>query len=163
MELLQDEYYIKVARSGQKALQNAFADPMPDIILLDIMMPEMDGYEVCLKLKADPRTWSIPVLFITALNQQTNEERGLAVGAVDYITKPFQPSLVKARLRSQIELKRHKDRLEELVEERTRQLVETQDVTIMTLASLAEARDPETGGHIKRTQSYVGLLARTMA
>ena len=162
MDMLQDNYHIKAAKNGEKALQHALSDPIPDVILLDIMMPGMDGFEVCLKLKSNPRTWSIPVLFITAMDQQADEERGLTVGAVDYITKPFQPPLVKARVRSQIELKQHKDRLEELVQERTRQLMETQDVTIMTLASLAEARDPETGGHIKRTQNYVSLLAEAL-
>ncbi|MBF0446541.1 MAG: two-component system response regulator [Magnetococcales bacterium] len=163
MNMLQDDYSIKVAKSGENALKQAISEPIPDVILLDIMMPGMDGYEVCLKLKSSPKTWSIPVLFISALNQQDDEERGLTVGAVDYITKPFKPTLVKARVRSQIELKQHKNKLEELVKERTRQLMETQDVTILTLASLAEARDPETGGHIKRTQSYVGLLATALS
>ncbi|MBF0096794.1 MAG: response regulator [Magnetococcales bacterium] len=163
LELLHEDYAVKVAKSGSAALQQALAAPRPDIILLDIMMPEIDGFEVCMRLKSNPETWSIPVLFITALDQDTDQERGLTIGAVDYITKPFNPVLVKARVRSQIDLKQHRDKLAELVDERTQQLAETQDITIQALATLAETRDPETGGHIKRTQSYVGILARALA
>lgn len=159
METLREEYAVVAAREGQRALALATAPSPPDLILLDVMMPGMDGFEVCMRLKADPATWAIPVLFITALNDEQSEVRGLTVGGVDFITKPFNPLLVRARVRGHLELKRHKDHLAELVAERTRQLVLTQDVTIYTLASLAETRDPETGGHIRRTQAYVRLLA----
>ena len=147
------------ARDGDKALALANGANKPDMILLDVVMPGMDGFEVCLKLKANPATCGIPVLFITALNDEQNELRGLTVGGVDFISKPFNPMLVKARIRSHLELKRHKDQLEDLVAERTRELEQTQDITILTLATLAETRDPETGGHIRRTQNYVRLLA----
>lgn len=159
METLKDEFAIVAAVTGQKALQMAAADPVPDLILLDIMMPGLDGYQVCEKLKADEKTRDIPVIFVTAMTDEENEQKGLDLGAVDYITKPFQPGLVKSRIRNHIDLKRHRDHLEELVRERTEELVRTQDATINSLATLAEYRDPETGGHIKRTQNYVKALA----
>ncbi|MBF0128077.1 MAG: response regulator, partial [Magnetococcales bacterium] len=161
-ETLRHDYTIVVARDGETALQLARESNPPDVILLDVMMPGMDGFEVCLRLKSDPITWSIPVLFVTALAETEAEVRGLTVGAVDFITKPIVPRLVKARVRSQVELKRHKDHLEELVEQRTREIAITQEATIHALASLAETRDPETGGHIRRTQHYVRILASVL-
>ena len=131
----------------------------PDLILLDIMMPEMDGYEVCARLKKEPQTMNIPVIFITAMTDQEDEAKGLALGALDYITKPINPELVGARVRNQLELKRHRDHLEEMVKRRTRELELTQAILIEGLATLTECRDPETGGHIKRTQNYVKALA----
>ncbi|MFC1886178.1 HD-GYP domain-containing protein [Thermodesulfobacteriota bacterium] len=159
METLKDEYTIAASISGQKALQMAAADPVPDLILLDIMMPGLDGYQVCEKLKAGDKTKNIPVIFVTAMAEEADEQKGLNLGAVDYIAKPFRPGLVKSRVRNHIELKRHRDHLEELVKERTKELVITQDATINSLATLAEYRDPETGGHIKRTQNYVKALS----
>ncbi len=156
---LQDHYRILVATNGKRALQLATGTDTPDLILLDIMMPEMDGYETCQRLKADAHTRRIPVIFVTALSDEEDEARGLALGGVDYITKPFSPSLVKARVMNHIALKRHRDHLEELVQERTRELLLTRDVTIEAMGTLAEYRDPETGGHIRRTQGYVRLLA----
>jgi len=158
VETLGDDYDISVAMDGPSALENISDDP-PDLILLDIIMPGMDGYEVCEKLKADEKTLSIPVIFLTALTEEQDEARGLQLGAVDYITKPFSPGLVKARVRNQLELKRHRDQLEELVRERTRELELTQEATIESMAALAEYRDPETGGHIRRTKNYVKILA----
>ncbi|MBW2072354.1 MAG: response regulator [Deltaproteobacteria bacterium] len=151
-------YRLLAARNGQSALAIA-RKALPDLILLDVMMPEMDGYQVCAKLKEDEKTASIPVIFITGMAAEEDEARGLALGAVDYITKPIRLELVKARVRNQLELKRYRDRLEELVRKRTRQLELTQAVLIEGLATLAECRDPETGGHIKRTQNYVKALA----
>jgi putative two-component system response regulator len=158
VETLGDDYDVSVAMDGESALESV-ADDQPDLILLDIMMPGMDGYEVCERLKADATTRNIPVIFLTAMTEVQDEAKGLALGAVDYVTKPFSPSLVKSRVRNQLELKRHRDHLEELVRERTRELELTQEVTIESMAALAEYRDPETGGHIKRTQNYVKLLA----
>jgi len=112
---LRTDYILKAATSGKKALQIAFSDTPPDIILLDIMMPEMDGYEVCERLKNDPSTQNIPVIFITAMNDTVDEELGLGLGAVDYITKPFSPALVKARVRNHIKLKQQRDQLEDLL------------------------------------------------
>jgi len=151
-------YKLLIAKNGPTALRIA-QKAGPSLILLDIMMPEMDGYEVCRRLKADSRTAKIPVIFITALADEEDEAKGLGLGAVDYITKPVNPELVRARVHNHLELKRYQDHLETLVAERTRRLALTQAVTIESLATLAEYRDPETGGHIKRTQNYVKALA----
>ncbi len=151
-------YHLLVAKNGEGALAIARKTTL-SLILLDIMMPEMDGYEVCERLKAEEKTRDIPVIFITALSDDADEAKGLALGAVDYITKPFNPDLVRARVRNHLELKRYRDYLEQLVEERTREIALTQAITIESLATLAEYRDPETGGHIKRTQNYVKALA----
>ncbi|WP_320172080.1 HD domain-containing phosphohydrolase [Maridesulfovibrio sp.] len=159
MEALKGEYAIVTAKCGEKALELARTKPYPDIILLDIMMPGMDGYEVCEKLKSDVRTRDIPVIFITVLMEEEDEAKGLSLGAVDYIVKPFCPGLVKARVKNQLELKEHQDDLEKLVRERTKELALVKKVTIECLAALAEWRDPETGGHIARTQNYVRALA----
>lgn len=162
MNLLRDEYAIVVANNGERALHLASTQPAPDIILLDVLMPGMDGYEVCTRLKRDPRTASIPVIFVTGLSDHADEQRGLDLGAVDYVHKPFTPSLVKARLRNHLELKTHRDNLEELVHERTRELILTQDAAIFGLGILAEYRDIETGEHIRRTQLYVRLMAERL-
>lgn len=161
-ETLRDEYAISVATNGKDALALARSENAPDLILLDIMMPDMDGYEVCRQLKEDPATQAIPVLFVTAMGEVANEERGLSLGAVDYITKPFSPPIVKARVHNHMQLKLYRDHLEDLVAQRTRELTQTQDVTIHSLTSLAETRDNETGGHIRRTQHYVKVLAERL-
>jgi len=158
---LEDSYDVRVAMDGKSALEDIMEEP-PDLILLDIMMPGMDGYEVCQKLKSDRATRNIPVIFLTAMTEEKDEAKGLALGAVDYITKPFSPDLVKARVKNQLELKKHRDHLEELVQERTKELALTQEVTIYSLSSIAETRDSSTGGHILRTQRYVKLLAEQL-
>ncbi len=112
-EELQETCEVFVATSGVAALKMVEAD-LPDLILLDIMMPEMDGYEVCRRLKANPNTAHIPVIFTTALDAEEDETRGLAVGAVDYITKPFRLPIIRARVRTHLELKRKTDLLAEL-------------------------------------------------
>jgi putative two-component system response regulator len=154
-------YRLLIAKNGETALAIA-QKANPALILLDIMMPEMDGYEVCRRLKSDERTDRIPVIFITALVDEEDEAKGLGLGAVDYITKPINPELVRARVHNHLELKHHQDHLENLVAERTRRLALVQAVTIEGLATLAEYRDPETGGHIKRTQNYVKVLAKKL-
>ncbi len=166
VELLKPTYKTLVAKNGEQALKRASGETLPDLILLDVMMPEVDGYEVCRRLKADASTLDIPVIFVTALGEVGDEAKGFEVGAVDYIVKPISPALVMARVRTHLELKNARDLLknqnevlEQKVEERTRELALTQDATIFSLASLAETRDPETGGHIRRTQHYVRVLA----
>jgi len=154
-------YKLLIAKNGKTALSIA-QKAKPSLILLDIMMPEMDGYEVFRRLKADENTGQIPVIFITALADEEDEAKGLGLGAVDYVTKPFNPELVRARVRIHLELKQYQDHLAHLVRKRTRRLALTQAVTIESLATLAEYRDPETGGHIKRTQNYVKVLAKKL-
>ncbi|WP_029933576.1 diguanylate cyclase [Thiomicrospira pelophila] len=111
---LQTDYRIKVATNGQRALEICRSESPPDLILLDIMMPEMDGYEVCRELKSDTETSSIPIIFVTALSEATDEEKGLNLGAADYITKPFHLPIVKARVRNHLNLKLKTDLLEEM-------------------------------------------------
>lgn len=113
-DLLQDDYKIKIAKSGQKALEIAKGSEKPDLILLDIEMPGMNGYEVCKELKNSPLTNNIPVIFVTARNDVKDEEYGLNIGAVDYISKPFHPTIVKIRVKNHINLKLKSDWLEEL-------------------------------------------------
>ena len=169
VDALGDMYDLAVAMEGESALETVAEDP-PDIILLDIMMPGMDGYEVCRRLKADERTAKIPVIFLTALTEIENKTKGFQLGAVDYITKPFEVLEVQARVRThlslvlaRLELETQNETLEQKVAERTLELAQTQDVTIYSLATLAETRDNETGGHILRTQRYVKALARNLA
>ena len=119
---LGDVYDLRVAIDGSSALQLIRRGFLPELILLDIMMPEMDGYSVCRELKKDPQTLRIPVIFLTALDSEDDEAKGLEMGAVDYITKPFNPAIVRQRVQNQLELKRHRDHLEELVDEKTREL-----------------------------------------
>lgn len=165
--LLKDIYRIKIATNGIKALHIAATTPAPDLILLDVMMPEMDGYETCRRLKENPMTADIPVIFLTAKSQVSDEEMGLKLGAVDYISKPISPPIVLARVATQLHLVRARNllqdqnkHLESLVQDRTRKLAKMQDAIIMAMASLAETRDNETGNHIRRTQNYVAALAR---
>ncbi len=167
--LLKDLYKVKVANNGEKALSIAASDNPPDLILLDIMMPGMDGYEVCSRLKANPETVDIPIIFLTAKAEVADEAHGLDLGAVDYITKPISPPIVLARVRNHLELKNARDflkdrnrHLEAEVQKRTREVAAVQDVTIHAMASLAETRDNETGNHIRRTQLYVKLLAEKL-
>ncbi|MBC3830257.1 two-component system response regulator [Undibacterium amnicola] len=167
--LLKDKYKIKIATNGLKALHIASIDPSPDLILLDVMMPEMDGYETCRRLKENPQTNQIPVIFLTAKSQVSDEEMGLKLGAVDYISKPVSPPIVLARVATQLNLVRARNllqdqnkNLEGLVKDRTRKLAKMQDAIIMAMASLAETRDNETGNHIRRTQNYVAALARQL-
>lgn len=169
-ELLQPHYRVRAANSGERALRVTASDPRPDIILLDIMMPGMDGYQVLRQLRADPITATIPVIFITAMTASEDEEKGLELGAVDYIVKPFNPAIVLARLRTQLELKDSRDRLakenewlDAEVNRRMRENLLVQDMSLKALAILAETRDMETGHHIMRTQSYIDLLARQLA
>jgi putative two-component system response regulator len=163
MNTLQEKFAILVATDGIKALQIASTPPYPDIILLDIMMPGMDGYEVCRQLKSNPDTSAIPVIFITALGEHEDELKGLELGAVDYIVKPISPALVVSRVANHLELKRHRDNLQQLVDERTHQLKLAQEATIEAMGIVAENRDPETGGHIQRTKQYIRLLAEHLS
>ncbi|MBV7476143.1 two-component system response regulator [Pseudomonas sp. PDM31] len=166
-DLLKDHYRVKAANSGEKALRILQGDALPDLILLDVMMPGLSGHEVAEQIKRDPRTRDIPIIFLTALAGTEDEIHGLELGAVDYITKPIRPALVLARVDTQLKLKAakdflrdHNDYLEQEVERRTREVTAIQDVAIQAMASLAETRDNETGNHIRRTQHYIKVLAQ---
>jgi putative two-component system response regulator len=157
----------RIATNGERALALAASKPLPDLILLDITMPDKDGYQVCRMLMNDPVTASIPVIFLTIRNEEVDEQLGFDAGAVDYITKPISPPLVLTRIRNHLTLKAASDflrdrnsYLEQEVVRRTRELGLIQDATIVAMASLAETRDNETGNHIRRTQMYLRALAR---
>jgi putative two-component system response regulator len=168
-DLLKDRYRVKAANNGEKALRLLNDDPLPDLILLDIMMPGLSGYEVAEQLKADRRTRTIPIIFLTAMAGAEDEIRGLRLGAVDYVTKPISPPVLMARVETQLKVKEAADFLrdqneflEKEVQRRTREVTAIQDVTIHAMASLAETRDNETGNHIRRTQHYIRLLAELL-
>jgi putative two-component system response regulator len=167
--LLKDRYRVSLANGGEKALKLARDEEPPDLILLDIMMPGMSGFDVCMALKTDAATRDIPVIFLTAMNATEDEQLGLELGAVDFITKPINPPIVLARIETHLYLKQAADFLrdknsflEDEVARRTRELAAIQDVTILAMASMAETRDNETGNHIRRTQHYVKLLAENL-
>ena len=166
--LLSTSYRVKVATNGEKALAVA-AQEMPDLILLDVMMPVLDGYEACRRLKADPALAEIPVIFLTGKTETDDEKRGFELGAVDYITKPISPPIVLARIKTHLSLKQARDflkdknaYLEAEIARRIRQISVIQDVTIVAMASLAETRDNETVNHLRRTQAYVEALIKAL-
>ncbi len=163
------EYDLAVALDGVRALEIASQESV-DLILLDVMMPEMDGYEVCRILKSQQKTKEIPVIFLTAKIEVEDEIKGLELGAVDYIAKPFSPPIIKERVKNHLLLKSAKDclrnqneYLETEVKKRTQEIVAIENATINAMASLAETRDNDTGNHIVRTKNYVGLLARHLS
>ena len=158
--ILREHYRVKVALNGQKALDAASSNDPPDIILLDIMMPGMNGYEVCEKLKSDARTRAIPVIFVTAMSEIQDEQKGLEMGAVDYITKPVSPPIVLARTRTQLALYDQQRELEAKVRERTVQLNETRLEVVQRLGRAAEYKDNETGLHVIRMSHYSRILAK---
>jgi putative two-component system response regulator len=167
--LLRDHYRVRLATTGEIALKLAGMEPLPDLILLDIMMPDLNGFEVCSRLKQEPLTRAIPVIFLTAMDQDIDQEEGFSRGCVDYITKPIAPPVVMARVATHIALKQARDQLADTnanlqreVECQTREVQRVQEVTIMAMASLAETRDTETGMHLRRTQQYVRALAEEL-
>lgn len=161
-DLLKDDYRISVAMNGPDALELAESDNRPDLIMLDIMMPEMDGYDVCRRLKENDRTRKIPVLFVTAMGEDDDETKGLNLGAVDYITKPISPTIVKARVRNHMNLHLHQEHLEDLVAERTKELREGYIDAVHRLTLASEYKDEETGAHIKRISYYTKELSQRM-
>jgi len=175
-DLLVEHYAVQALANGREALDYLTAGPAVALILLDVMMPVMDGFEACRRIKADPRLRDIPLLFLTSLESAADEAHGLSLGAEDFIHKPFASSVVLARVRNHLELalarRRLRDRnvdLEHLVEERTRDLlrekqqtIAAQGATITALCTLAEVRDNETGNHLRRTQNYIRALAENL-
>ena len=167
--LLKDDYRVKVAHNGERALRLVQSGEPPALILLDVMMPGLDGYEVCRRLKADPATEPIPVIFLTARTDAEDETLGLSLGAVDYIGKPINPMVVKARIQAHLMaksmtdfLRGKSDVLEAEVARRTAEIQDLQDALVLSMASLAETRDNETGNHLRRTQHYVKRLAEQL-
>lgn len=174
-QLFKDDYKVKGANSGIGGIKLA-GSACPDLILLDIMMPDMDGFTVCKNLKANPTTSDIPIIFLTAKIEKTDELKGIALGAVDYVTKPLNPDILKIRVKTHVSLKLAKDllngekrSLEKEVERRTHESLRQQEelhaiqnVAFYAMISLAETRDNETGNHIRRTQIYIKLLAENL-
>ncbi len=167
--LLVDQYQVRVAYNGGRALELVEA-ALPDLILLDIMMPDMDGHEVCRRLKSNPRTERIPIIFLTAKTSMEDEEQGLMLGAVDFIHKPISPPIVLARIKTQLQVKAWQDFLQgqnawlkKEVEQRLSEVNRLQESSILVMVSLAEFRDECTGNHIRRTQEYTRLLAEKLA
>ncbi len=160
--ILKDSYNIKVATNGQAALAIAASKSSPDLILLDVAMPGMDGYEVCRILKEDVKTRRIPVIFVTAKSDISDESMGFAIGAEDYITKPVSTPIVRARVATHLALYDQRKTLEDEVKRRTEEIEETRLEIIRRLGRAAEYRDNETGMHVIRMSNYCSLIARAL-
>jgi response regulator RpfG family c-di-GMP phosphodiesterase len=167
-QLLRPEFRVLGALSGQSALALMAAE-RPDLVLLDVMMPVMDGLTVLGRMQADPALADIPVIFVTALGAEFDEEKGLALGAADYIVKPIKPAVLLARVRAHLALRQARQRLadqnawlEHELARRIRDGLLAQDLMLCAMAELAETRDDDTGNHIQRTRLYVELLARQL-
>ncbi|KUO76485.1 MAG: two-component system response regulator [Desulfosporosinus sp. BRH_c37] len=165
VEALQDDYELIIAINGLEAIE-LLQEQQPDLILLDIIMPELDGYDVLKTIKENPKLKHVPVILLSAITDSDSKTKGFSLGAVDYVTKPFEMVEVKARVKTQLKfeearlvLENQNFFLEEKVKERTELLERTNSAAIYCLAALAETRDPETGEHIKRTQKYIRELA----
>ena len=162
-DVLKGDYRIKAALTGKIALKIANTNPKPDLILLDVMMSDIDGYEVCKTLKKNPLTSNIPIIFVTAKTSAKDEEYGLTLGAVDYVNKPISPSLIRVRVKTHLALYDQSRHLEKLVQARTVELQETRLEIIRRLGRAAEYKDNETGLHVIRMSKYSELLARKLS
>ncbi|SDO83124.1 response regulator [Pseudomonas jinjuensis] len=169
-ELLRQRYRVETVGSGGEALLRAAMDPQPDLILLDILMPGMDGYEVCRQLKADPRTCDIPVIFLTGMASLEDEQKGLDLGAVDFLLKPVSPPVALARVRTHLALKANADFLRDKseyleleVRRRARELQAIQDAILEAMATLCDLRDRPHSRHLLRVEHYMRLLAGALA
>jgi len=165
-KLLSPSFLVRAYKSGEELLRAVNKDLKPDLVLMDIMMPGMDGYETLSELRKDPENLGIPVIYISSLDSLIDEEKGFRLGAVDYITKPFRPGIVLARVNAHLELKQARDRLKNqnkwLEAEVKRRMVENQliqDTTLNVFAELVETRDNDTANHVMRTQHYVRIIA----
>ncbi|MEW6133755.1 MAG: HD domain-containing phosphohydrolase [Pseudomonadota bacterium] len=161
-DILKSEGYdVRSAINGELALRSARANP-PELVLLDIRMPEMDGFEVCRQLKARPETAKVPVIFVSALTDTDEKVKGFELGAVDFVTKPYQREELLARVRTHLEVDRLRNRLEDLVEERTRSLRKALLDIISAMSATVELRDPYTAGHQRRVAHLASAIAREM-
>ena len=157
--ILQGTYDVYQAVSGiDAAAQMLSGEVAPAVVLLDIMMPEMDGYEVLELMKSNRDTADIPVLFITAADSETNESKGITLGAVDYISKPFNPEVVRARVKNHLMLRKYNKSFDEMVNTRIYELIRTKDKILETMADIIEYRDVESGNHIRRTCDLTGAM-----
>jgi putative two-component system response regulator len=166
--ILKNGYRLKVTTDGQSALELATA-AAPDLVLLDIMMPEMDGFEVCRRLKAKRGTGDVPVIFVSALDRAEDKILAFTKGGVDYVTKPFQPEVVRARVETHLRLRRlqkeqesYSRELESRVAAQVKEIAAGQFATIFALSKLAESRDDDTGKHLERVQAFCRLLATAL-
>ncbi len=159
--MLEVDYTVYSATNGKAALR-ILEKLMPDLILLDVVMPEIDGFEILRKLKENIAFFHVPVIFITSDTGIFSEARGLLLGAVDYIAKPYNPDIVRIKVKNQLENKHHRDNLENLVEQRTIELIETQNTIIFGMSLMAESRDFRTGEHLKRIQFFVNILGQAI-
>jgi putative two-component system response regulator len=157
-QILKDDYDLVFAKSGEDAL-GAAVSQHPDLILLDVMMPGMDGHEVCRRLKQDMRCSDIPVIFVTAMTEESDEARGFELGAVDYITKPVRPSVVRMRVKSHLALSDQQRACQSMVKQKHHALIETRLYSLQMLGKAAEYKDNETGLHVIRMSHYSALLA----
>jgi putative two-component system response regulator len=162
-EILVEQYDVIEARDGEETLDILFRQKiLPTAILLDIIMPGIDGFEVLRSIKNHAETHKIPVLFITAADSKTNESRGLKTGAADYVSKPFNPDVVITRLESCISLMRYQTELEGLVEKKTAEVTKTYEQTLEVLATIIEYRSLESGEHIRRTTMLTQIIVNEM-
>ncbi len=155
-------YRVRPVPSGKLALK-AVEHEAPDLILLDITMPGMNGFEVCQKLKQDKRFHDIPIIFISALTETLDKVKAFGSGGVDYVTKPFQFDEVEARVETHLKLRRYQAHLEDLVQEQVKEISDSQISTIFALSKLSESRDKETGEHLERVQIYCKMLAEKLS
>lgn len=157
--VLEPDYQVETLASATELLQRASQQPKPDLVLLDVMMPVMNGFRACELLKEDYRSRDIPVIFVTALGEVRDEAYGFEVGAVDYITKPINPAIVRARVKTHLALYDQTRELRRMVRERTREIHETQVAVIERLGRAAEFKDNETGRHVLRMSEYARIIA----
>ncbi len=159
--LNEDGYEVRAALSGELALHSAISNP-PELVLLDICMPEMDGFEVCRQLKAHPETRAVPIIFVSAISETYEKVQGFELGAVDFVTKPFQREELLARVHTHLEVDRLRNHLEEMVEERTGELKENLLDFVTAIAATIEVRDPYTAGHQRRVADLATAIARDL-
>lgn len=160
--LLRDTYNVNAAKDGNTALKLLSEGLHPDIILLDIMMPQISGYEICKKIKQNKKLKKIPVIFISAKSREIDEKKGFEVGAVDYITKPISPLITLERIKTHLSLADQQSHLENLVKKRTKTIYDTRKMIISTLCRAGEFKDNETGLHVLRMGKYAYLLGKKM-
>ncbi len=160
-DVLEDEYILYEALSAEEGFK-ILEEHIPDLILLDLVMPQMDGYEMIEILKSTRRYMGIPVIFLTAQTAAESEVKGLELGAADFITKPFEPIVMKRRIETQIELAEYQHSLEQLVEEKVEEIEKMQDAMSSGFAELVESRDGVTGGHVKNTGIYFDAFIRAL-